>query len=132
MRILLADDRPKLRFGLKLLLKREPDFEIIGEATDAESLWSQLTMLQPDVLLLDWELPGLNPADAVSRLRALLPGLKVIALSGRLETRQIALSAGADAFVSKSKPPSQLIAVLRAMSQDVENCAENQIDETTR
>lgn len=125
MRILLADDRPKLRFGLKLLLKREPDFEIIGEATDAESLWSQLEALQPDVLLLDWELPGLNPADTVPRLRAILPQLKVIAFSGRLETRQIALSAGADAFVSKSKPPSQLLAVLRAISPGIENCGEN-------
>lgn len=125
MRILLADDRPKLRFGLKLLLKREPDFNIIGEATDAESLWDKLETLQPDLLLLDWELPGLNPADTVSRLRAILPRLKVIALSGRLEARQIALVAGADAFVSKSKPPSQLLAVLRTISQQIENSREN-------
>jgi CheY-like chemotaxis protein len=87
-------------------------------------LWGQLETLQPDVLLLDWELPGLNPADAVSRLRAILPQLTVIALSGRLEARQTALAAGADAFVSKSKPPSQLLAVLRAISQQIENSRE--------
>ena len=113
MRILLADDQPKLRYGLKLLLRREPAFDIVGEATDMESLQLQLKGLQPDVLLLDWELPGLTPADALSLLRTAYPRLKVIVLSGRLEARGTALAAGADAFVSKSKPPAHLLTALR-------------------
>lgn len=117
MQILLADDQPKLRFGLRLLLEREPDYEIIGEAADAESLWSQLEALQPDLLLLDWELPGLSPANTLLRLHMAFPRLKVVALSGRLGARQIALTAGADAFVSKGSPPESLLAALNAIYQ---------------
>jgi DNA-binding NarL/FixJ family response regulator len=115
MHILLADDQPKLRLGLKLLLKREPEFNISAEASDAESLWDQLKTFEPDVLLLDWELPGLNPVDALRRLRAVFPCLQVIALSGRVEARHAALAAGADAFVSKGSPPEQLLAALNAI-----------------
>jgi DNA-binding NarL/FixJ family response regulator len=115
MHILLADDQPKLRLGLKLLLKREPEFNISAEASDAESLWDQLKTFEPDVLLLDWELPGLNPVDALRRLHAVFPRLQVIALSGRVEARRAALAAGADAFVSKGSPPEQLLAALNAI-----------------
>ena len=121
MRILLADDQPKIRFALRLLLEREPGLDVVGEAAEAESLLAQLEATQPDVVLLDWELPGLSAIGGLPALRAVCPQLRVIALSGRLEARQAALAAGADAFVSKSKPPSQLIATLRAISQEVED-----------
>ena len=121
MRILLADDQPRVRFGLRLLLDREPDLDVIGEATEAETLLAQLETIQPDVVLLDWELPGLAVMGGLPALRTVCPQLVVIALSGRLEANWAALSAGADAFVSKSKPPSQLIATLRAISEEVKN-----------
>jgi DNA-binding NarL/FixJ family response regulator len=118
MRILLADDQPKLRFALRLLLEREPDLEVVGEAADAETLLAQLETTQPDIVLLDWELPGLKPADMLPYLRAAFPRLKVIALSGRLEALQPALSAGADAFVSKASPPERLLATLNAICEE--------------
>jgi DNA-binding NarL/FixJ family response regulator len=117
MRILLADDQSKIRFGLRLLLEREPDLDVVGEAAEAETLLAQLETIQPDVVLLDWELPGLAVIGGLPALRTICPQLLVIALSGRLEARRAALAAGADAFVSKSKPPSQLLATLRAISQ---------------
>jgi len=117
MRILLADDQPKTRYALRLLLEREPDFDVVGEAAETETLLAQLETLQPDIVLLDWELPGLAVIGGLPALRTICPQLFVIALSGRLEARQTALAAGADAFVSKSESPPHLLAILRAVSQ---------------
>ena len=109
MRVLLADDQSKVRSALRLLLEQEPELSVVGEATDADELLAQAETVCPDIVLLDWELPGLSRNDVLSTLRARWPRLKVIALSGRPEARQAALDAGADAFVSKGDPPEQLL-----------------------
>ena len=126
--VLLADDQSKVRSALRLLFQQQPDIHILGEAVDTTGLldWAKVTC--PDVVLLDWELPGLKAGDpstlrlcsgrAGSRqgllptLRELCPCLKVIALSGRPEARQAALDAGIDAFVSKGDPPERLLAAV--------------------
>jgi DNA-binding NarL/FixJ family response regulator len=102
MRIVLADDQPKIRFALRLLLGREPALEIVGEAAEAGTLLARLETVQPEVLLLDWELPGLAARGGLRVLRAVCPPLRVVALSGRPEARRAALAAGADAFVIPS------------------------------
>ena len=117
MHILVADDQPKVRFALRVLLERQPGFIIVGEAVNAEDLLVQAEATCPDILLLAWELPGLMAADWFSNLREACPGLYVIALSGRSETRQAALEAGADAFVSKTDPPERLLAAVKACRQ---------------
>lgn len=125
MNVLLADDETKVRSALRLLLEQQPDCYIVGEAEEAQSLLEQVEVTQPDVVLLDWELPGLQdlvPAvqsgslgtrSAHERLlltlRKVCSRVKVIALSGRPEARAAALGAGADAFVSKGDPPEQLM-----------------------
>lgn len=109
MRILIADAQPKVRFALRVLLERQPDLEVMGEAVDAESLLSLLETLCPDLLLLGWELPGMAMERLVPALRRECPGLMVIALSGRLEAHRAATAVGADAFVSKGSPPEQLL-----------------------
>jgi DNA-binding NarL/FixJ family response regulator len=111
MRILLADDQAKVRSALRLLLEQEEDIEVLGEAVDATGLLDWVKVASPDLLLLDWELPGLGPG-LLAALRELCPSLDVIALSGRPESRQAALSAGADAFVSKGDPPEKLLAAI--------------------
>ena len=121
MRILLADDQSKIRYALRLLLEREPELDVVGEAAEAKNLLAELGSTQPDLVLLDWELPGLAVVGGLPTLRKVCPGLLIIALSGRFEARQAALAAGADAFVSKGKPPDQLLATLKAISQEVEN-----------
>ena len=112
MRVLLADDQSKVRSALQLLLEQEPELSVAGEATEADELLAQVGTVCPDIVLLDWELPGLPRHDLLSALRARCPHLKVIALSGRPEARQAALAAGADAFVSKGDPPEQLLAAV--------------------
>jgi CheY-like chemotaxis protein len=72
----------------------------------------QVEATQPDLVLPDWELPGLRTHAHLSTLRTLCPRLKVIGLSGRPEARQAALTARADAFVSKGDPPERLLAAV--------------------
>jgi len=113
MRVLLADDQAKVRSALRLLLDHEPGIRILGEAVDATGLLDWVTATRPDLVLLDWELPGFGADSLLPVLRSLCPGLSVIALSGRPESRRAALAAGADAFVSKGDPPEQLLAAVR-------------------
>lgn len=112
MRILIADTQPKVRFALQVLLQRQPDLKVVGEAIDAESLLEEVVMACPDVLLLGWELPGMDMDCLVPSLRESCPGIVVIALSGRLEAHRAANELGVDAFVSKSSPPDQLLAAI--------------------
>jgi DNA-binding NarL/FixJ family response regulator len=112
MRVLIADDQPQVRSALRVLLMQEPDIAIVGEAKDVEQTLEQIAGQQPDLVLFDWELPGQNGDSALVALRAVQPGLAVIALSGRSEARRAALAAGADAFVSKGDPPERLLAVV--------------------
>ena len=112
MRILLADAQAKVRFALRVLLERQPGFEVVGEASDVDDLLAGVKTCEPDLILLSWELPHPAKAEVLPALRTACPHLSVIALSGRLEARRAALNAGADAFVSKSEPPERLLAAI--------------------
>jgi DNA-binding NarL/FixJ family response regulator len=112
MRILLADDQITVRSALRLLLEQEPQVEIIGESADATAVLQAIERVRPDMILLDWELPGLSPVQLLRLLRYERPLLRIIALSSRPEARKRALAAHADAFVSKSAPPEELLAAV--------------------
>jgi len=116
MRILLADHRRKVRFALRALLEQQPGLEVVGEAVDAEDLLAEAEKDCPDLVLLDWELPG-PAADLLSALRGVCPDVLVIALSGRVTAREAAVAAGADAFVSKGDPPERLLAAIDCCGQ---------------
>ena len=113
MRVLLADDQPQVRSALRLLLEEETDIQVVDEVTNAEDLLVQTESTVPDVLLLDWELPGLQASALLTALRQGHPYLCIIALSGEWEARRLALAAGADAFVSKAEPSDRLLSILR-------------------
>jgi DNA-binding NarL/FixJ family response regulator len=112
MRILIADTQPKVRFALQVLLQRQPDLRVVGEAIDAQGLLEEAEAECPDVVLLGWELPGMDMDCLVPSLRERCPGITVIALSGRLEAHRAADKLGVDAFVSKSSPPDRLLAAI--------------------
>jgi DNA-binding NarL/FixJ family response regulator len=112
MRVFLADNQPRVRFALRKLLEQQPGLEVLGEAVDAEDLLTQTQKDCPDLVLLDWGLPGLAALDLLSALRGPCPDLVVIVLSGRVLARKAALAAGADAFVSKGDPPERLLAAI--------------------
>jgi DNA-binding NarL/FixJ family response regulator len=115
MRVLLADDQANVRSALQRLLKHEPGMNVVGEASEARSLLVQICTTHPDLVLLDWGLPGLSAIGSLPTLRIINPNLLVIVLSGRPEARRKALAAGANVFVSKIDPPEQFLAALHAM-----------------
>jgi DNA-binding NarL/FixJ family response regulator len=115
IRVLLADDQTNVRSALHRLLKHEPGVNVVGEASEAKELVSQVRTVHPDLVLIDWGLPGLSAIGSLPGLRLTNPRLLVIVMSGRPETSQTALAAGANAFVSKIDPPENLLETLHAM-----------------
>ena len=115
MKILLADDQPRVRLALRLLLEQELGANVVGEATEARDLLAQVAACRPDLVLLDWGLPGMAAEDLLIALRRTCTELAVIVLSGQPEAEEKALTAGADAFVSKADPPEQLLAAVRSI-----------------
>lgn len=109
MEILLADDQRNVRYGLRTLLEQQPGMNIAGEAEGMSQLLVQVQDKKPDLLLLDWELSNIKISDIIPVLRRLSPGVKIIALSGRPESRRNATDAGVDAFVSKGDQPEKLL-----------------------
>jgi DNA-binding NarL/FixJ family response regulator len=124
-RILIADDQPEVRSALRLLLEMEADkWTIVGEAQEAQNLIAFINEGECDLVLVDWELPGLRVAGPeghrcgrLEKVRNIQPGLFVVAMSGRGEARQEALEAGADAFISKGEPPEKLLETLNRLAE---------------
>lgn len=111
MRILIADNQPKVRFALRITLEQRPGFKTIGEAIDAKDLLAQSKLICPDLILIDWEF--LNPmADLIRALREICRYTRVIILSSRQETREPALATGVDAFVCKCDTPDELLSAI--------------------
>ena len=115
VRILLADDNPEIRSALRLLLETRLDLEVITEARDMEHVLAQVEDTHPDLIILDWELPGRPTRERVSVLRALVPGLKIFIINTQPEIQQQVLAEGADAFICKTDPPVKLLEVLQKL-----------------
>jgi DNA-binding NarL/FixJ family response regulator len=120
VRILIADHQPAVRSAVKLLLEERLGLDVVGEAADSQELLSQLDHLRPDVILLDWDLPGWSAAGLSDALRGLGRQPRVIVLGAGPQSAQAALAAGADAFVSKYDPPRRLLTVVRALSMEIQ------------
>lgn len=121
-KVLLVEDHPILRMGLARLLSKEPDIEVVGEAIDGRQACELARRLLPDVVVMDVSLPILDGIEATLRIRADLPQVKVIGLSmyDREDRGSAILEAGACAYLDKSGPPEELIAVIRALSARAE------------
>jgi DNA-binding NarL/FixJ family response regulator len=115
LRILLADDQERVRYGLRILLGQQPGWQVIGEAFDAENLLNLASVIDPDLVLLDWNLPDMRPESVLFSLGRICQNIPVIVLSGQIEVKTQALEAGANAFVSKASPPDQLVETIRSV-----------------
>ena len=113
-RILIVDDKEQVRQDLRTLLTLSEDIEILGETANGLEAIRLVEILQPDVVLLDLEMPIMNGYDAVSAIKSLSPSRRVIVLTVHDYTaaRQKAFQAGADSFIVKGSPVEQLIQVI--------------------
>ena len=88
---------------------------VVGEAATAQELLGVLCDTSPDLILLDWELPGLDPSAPLTELRGLRPRVCVIAMSSRPDIGALTQDAGCQAFVSKGDPPERLLAAVASV-----------------
>ena len=113
MRVLLTDEQAQTCAALKRFLEQEPELSVVGEAVEVVDLLAQAKKTHPDLVLLDWELPGPLAVDVLSALRGLGYPLKVVALGKSEEMCRAAMAAGADASASREEPPEWLLDTLR-------------------
>jgi len=121
IRILVVDDHTLFRRGLTALLQRDAQFEVVGDAADAGEAQRRALELQPDVILLDNHLPGVNGVDALPALREVAPGVKVLMLTVSEDERDLAaaLRGGACGYLLKTIEGDALShAIRRAMRGD--------------
>jgi DNA-binding NarL/FixJ family response regulator len=122
IRLLLVDDEPAIRRGLRMRLALEPDVEVVGEAADGVAALEQVRRLAPRVVLMDVEMPGLDGIAATYELRSLAPRSAVVMLSMHDDTATVerAMAAGAAAFVAKHSIDGALLAAIRQAAQGEE------------
>ena len=120
LRLLVADDDPVVRRGLRMRLALEADFDVIGEAGDGATAIELAASLAPDVVILDADLPVLNGVSAVARLRRAGCHARIIILTFHDDaaTRARARAAGADAFVAKGSTDASLDDAIRQLACD--------------
>jgi len=117
IRILIADDHPVVRKGLKALLNTEPGLEVVGEAADGEQAVTKASTLKPDVILMDLSMPRKDGVQAISEIRQEVPGVKILVLTSFAEDRRIiaAIEAGALGYLLKESSPRELVRAVRTV-----------------
>jgi DNA-binding NarL/FixJ family response regulator len=109
MRVLIADDRPRSRDGLRALLTTCPGVKVAAEATDGQEAVRLVEECQPHVVLMDARMPTMDGLEATRLIKDRWPQVKVVVLTMYVSYRANALAAGADAFLVKGCPPEELL-----------------------
>src|SRR4051812_35595392 len=118
LRVFLADDHAVVREGLKALINAQPGMQVSGEAGDGRTACQEIEMLQPDVVVMDVSMPGMNGAQATAQLKQTCPHAKVLALTVHEDKgylRQL-LEAGASGYMLKRAAAEELIHAIRAVA----------------
>ena len=117
IRIVVADDHPVVRFGVRNMLQNEPGFEVVGEAEDGDDAITQTLELEPDILLLDILMPRLPGLEAMRAIMTKSPRVKIVLLTSTISVQQIieALQIGARGIVLKQSVAGDLTQALRAV-----------------
>jgi PAS domain S-box-containing protein len=116
IRVLITDDHAVVRDGLALLLSRQPDMEIVGQAADGHQAVELARRLQPEVVLMDVSMPKLNGIEATRLIHQELPLVKIIGLSvfEECERAQTMMDAGAFSYLNKSRASDELVSAIRS------------------
>jgi two-component system response regulator DesR len=118
MNVLLADDSVEVRWALRTFLHEQLGLTVVGEVAHGDSLLMEVAALRPDIVVLEWELPGRPPREMLGILHRQRASCQIVVVSQRPECREAALQAGADAFMPKTAGPAELLRVLRALGLD--------------
>jgi DNA-binding NarL/FixJ family response regulator len=116
-RVLIADDRPRSRSGLRAVLALRPEIEIVGEAADGQEAVRLVAECRPDVVLMDARMPVMDGVEATCLIKEEWPEIRVVVLTIHAAYRADALAAGADAFLIKGCPARELLAAITGQSE---------------
>ena len=118
LRVVIADDQPLMRAGLRTLLELESDIEVVGEAEDGREAVAEASRLRPDVVLMDVQMPHLTGVEATRTLRAQLPEVRVLILTTFDDDRTVfeGLGAGASGYLLKDVSGEELAAAVRTVA----------------
>jgi NarL family two-component system response regulator LiaR len=116
-RILIADDHAMLREGMRNLLEKEKDFELVGEAADGEEAVQLAAKLKPDIVIMDIVMPKLNGVEATKQIKQVSPATALLILTAYSDIRYIIglLEAGACGYLLKNSPGNDVIRAIRAV-----------------
>jgi DNA-binding NarL/FixJ family response regulator len=113
--VLIADDQPMVRAGLRMILELEPDIDIVGEAADGLEAVEIVSDLRPDVVLLDLSMPKLDGLEVIESLRQRAPASRIIVLSGFAAARmeRLVMERGAARYLEKGAPLAEIRSAIR-------------------
>jgi DNA-binding NarL/FixJ family response regulator len=119
IRVLLADDHPVVRDGIRALLEKAGDIEIVGEAANGAEILDLAEKVASDIVLLDMELPDMEGTQVARQIQQLYPNLKVLALSAHDDTFYIkgVLESGAVGYLMKDEAPEMILEAVRGVAR---------------
>jgi DNA-binding NarL/FixJ family response regulator len=129
IRVVIADDHPVARAGIRKFLEKEPDIQVIGEASSGEEALQLVDELSPDVLLLDMELPGIRGTEVARKLHESKSPVRVLALS-TYDNRQFILgllASGAAGYLIKEEVPETIIEAVRGVAKGEQGWVSRQV-----
>jgi two-component system response regulator NreC len=117
VQVLVAEDHQTVREGLKMLIDREVDMQIVGEAADGTEAINKALTLRPQVVVMDLSMPGMSGLNATRKLKEMAPDIHIVALTRHSEGRylQDLLKAGASGYVLKQSSSEELIRAIRSV-----------------
>jgi DNA-binding NarL/FixJ family response regulator len=117
--VVLADDHPIVRQGLRHLLENDPEFHVVGEAGDGLEAIHLIEKLKPNILVVDLMMPGLNGLEVLRQFKKISPTTRAIVLSMQSANAYVveALNLGAEGYVLKDTGPSELVNAIHAVTQ---------------
>lgn len=118
IKVLIADDHPVLRYGLITYLNRQPDIQVVAQAEDGDQVLPEVESAQPDVLLLDVNMPGMTTAKILEALPDLENPPEVLIFSAYSDPDKVEdlVKAGARGYLLKTTPPNQILEGIRAVA----------------
>lgn len=119
MKIVIADPQGRVCHSLRILLEQQPGIIVTGIAAEYRELIAVIGDTSPDLILVDWDLPGLPAENILRLLRGRFPGMLILSMSGRQELGQIAVKSGADGFACKTESPLKLLSLIQNISSGI-------------
>jgi DNA-binding NarL/FixJ family response regulator len=119
-RVVLAEDHPKVRAGIRTLLEKASDIEIVGEAGDGEEALRLIDSLSPDVLLLDVEMPLMNGIEVARRLKEEGSPVRILVLSAYNDRQYVhkMMESGVAGYLTKEEAPDKIVRAVRGLARN--------------